>query len=122
MNLIEEAAKRLRQLEAAGVARAPHVSQPGAAAPPRRVAAESGKRPVEAHPAEVRTLDLGRLQARGFITPALQHSKLLHEFRLIKRPLIQHALARSATQAPNRNLIMVTSALPDEGKTFVAVN
>jgi receptor protein-tyrosine kinase len=77
---------------------------------------------VEPRPAQTRTFDLGRLQASGFITPALQHSRLLHEFRVIKRPLIQHALGRSATQAPNRNLIMVTSALPDEGKTFVAVN
>ena len=41
---------------------------------------------------------------------------------MIKRPLIQHALGRSATQAPNRNLIMVTSALPGEGKTYLAVN
>jgi protein-tyrosine kinase len=132
MNLIEEAAKRLRQLEQAGVARPQHAPDIGAASQPRRVAAESGKRPAEPRPAEVRpaeprpaqrrTLDLRRLQTAGFITPALQHSKLLHEFRVIKRPVIQNALGRSATQAPNRNLIMVTSAMPDEGKTFVAVN
>jgi receptor protein-tyrosine kinase len=108
----------------------------GLATQPRRVTAESVKRAAEVRHAEVRspeartgprpaparTLDLGRLQASGFITPALQHSKLLHEFRILKRPLIQHALGRSATQAPNRNLIMVTSAMPGEGKTFVAVN
>ena len=123
MNLIEEAAKRLRQLEAAGVARAPHAPHDTTAAvQPRLVPAEPAKRALEARPAPARTLDLARLQASGFITPALQHSKLMQEFRLIKRPLIQHALGRSATQAPNRNLIMVTSALPDEGKTFVAIN
>lgn len=120
MNLIEEAAKRLRQLEAAGVVRTSHTPQEGA--PPRLVAAEAGKRTHETRTAAARTLDLARLQASGLITPALQHSKLLQEFRLIKRPLIKHALGRSSTQAPNRNLIMVTSALPDEGKTFVAVN
>jgi receptor protein-tyrosine kinase len=122
MNLIEEAAKRLRQLEAAGVTRAPHAPHDAPAVQPRLVPAEPGKRPPEARPAPARTLDLARLQASGFITPALQHSKLMQEFRLIKRPLIQHALGRSATQTPNRNLIMVTSALPNEGKTFVAVN
>lgn len=122
MNLIEEAAKRLRQLEAAGVARAPHSPQGAPAAQPIRVAGESGKRPPEPRPAATRTLDLGRLQASGFITPAVQNSKLVHELRLIKRPLIQHALGRWTTQGHNRNLIMVTSALPDEGKTFVAVN
>jgi receptor protein-tyrosine kinase len=122
MNLIEEAAKRLRQLEAAGVVRAPHAPHDTTAAvQPRLVPAEPGKR-AEARPAPARTLDLARLQASGFITPALQHSKLMQEFRLIKRPLIKHALGRSATQTPNRNLIMVTSALPNEGKTFVAVN
>jgi protein-tyrosine kinase len=120
MNLIEEAAKRLRQLEAAGVTRASHAPQD--AAQPRLVPAEPGKRALEARPAPARTLDLARLQASGLITPALRHSKLLQEFRLIKRPLIKHALERSATQAPNRNLIMVTSAMPDEGKSFVAVN
>jgi protein-tyrosine kinase len=122
MNLIEEAAKRLRQLEAAGVARTPHALQDALPGQPRRATVEPARRPAEPRPAQTRTLDLGRLQASGFITPALQHSKLLQEFRLIKRPLIQHALGRSATQAPNRNLIMVTSALPDEGKTFVAIN
>jgi protein-tyrosine kinase len=123
MNLIEEAAKRLRQLEQAGVARTPHApgGAPGAAQA-RRVMGEARERPVEVRPAPARTLHLDRLQASGLITPALQHSRLLHEFRVIKRPLIQHALGKSATQAPNRNLIMVTSALPDEGKTFVAVN
>jgi receptor protein-tyrosine kinase len=122
MNLIEEAAKRLRQLEEAGVVRPPHASVVGLAQQAKRVAPEPAKRPAEGRPAPARTLDLGRLQASGFITPALEHSKLLHEFRVIKRPLIQHALGRSATQAPNRNLIMVTSALPGEGKTFLALN
>lgn len=130
MNLIEEAAKRLRQLEAAGVAPMPHAVAPTphavadalASGQPRRATVEPARRPAEPRPAPARTLDLARLQASGFITPAVQHSKLLQEFRLIKRPLIQHALGKWAAQGPNRNLIMVTSALPNEGKTFVAVN
>ena len=118
MNLIEEAAKRLRQLEAAGVTPMPGAAHAPRGAQARRATAEPGSgrvepRPIEPRPAQRRTLDLGRLQACGFITPLVQHSRLLHEFRVIKRPLIQHALGRSATQAPNRNLIMVTSALPD---------
>jgi receptor protein-tyrosine kinase len=118
MNLIEEAANRLRQLEAAGVARAPQAS---AAVQPKRPL-EPARRQVEPRPLQTRTLDFARLQASGFITPTLQHSKVLHEFRLIKRPLIQHALGKWTAPGPNRNLIMVTSALPNEGKTFVAVN
>jgi receptor protein-tyrosine kinase len=123
MNLIEEAAKRLRELEAAGVA--PTIAPPAPYPPPpqpRRMANEAKKRATQPHSAQSRKLDLGRLQAAGFITPALQDAKLLHEFRIIKRPLIQTALGRTATQTPNRNLIMVTSSTPGEGKTFVAVN
>jgi protein-tyrosine kinase len=123
MSLIEEAAKRLRQLQDAGVPVTPRTAAPvPPAAPPREVSAEATARPAQANPARVRMLDLGRLQAEGFITPAVRDSRLLHEFRFIKRPLIQYALGKTAMQGPNRNLIMVTSALPGEGKTFVATN
>lgn len=118
MSLIEEAAKRLRQLEEAGVGPGPRVEPSLTRAEPR----EPSQRPAAAGPAQHRSLDLARLQAAGFITPELQDSKLLHEFRVIKRPLIQQALGRTPTATLNRNLVMVTSALPGEGKTFVAIN
>jgi protein-tyrosine kinase len=66
-------------------------------------------------------LDLNRLAARGFVTPNAPKSQLADEFRVIKRPIIRNALARDAS-GKNRNLVMVTSALPAEGKTFTAVN
>ena len=113
MNIIEEAAKRLRQLEQAGIGFA---AQSGASA------LEAKKRVSQPSRALRHSLDLARLQATGHITPALGDSKLLHEFRVIKRPLIQYAAGKNGVQAPNRNLVMVTSALPSEGKTFVALN
>ena len=123
MNLIEEAAKRLRQLEEAGVPLAARAAPVEAPPPPKRAAPEARKRPApQPTPAQVRSFDLRRLQAAGFITPTMPESRLLHEFRVLKRPLIQHALGRTATHGPNRNLIMVTSALPGEGKSFVALN
>ena len=45
--------------------------------------------------------------------------------RRIKRPLllnIQRAQARGVQEGCPPNLIMVTSALPGEGKTFVSIN
>ena len=120
MNLIEEAAKRLRQLEEAGVDVSAHSAYRGPA-PETAHPQQLRKAPAQGY-AESRQVDLNRLQAAGFITPGLQDSKLLHELRIIKRPLVQHAMGRTATQAPNPNLVMVTSALPGEGKTFVAVN
>lgn len=70
----------------------------------------------------VQRIDFGRLQAAGFITPTVPDSKVLAEFRVIKRPLIRNALDKSIPRLKNGNLIMVTSSLPDEGKSFVSVN
>ncbi len=67
-------------------------------------------------------LDLGRLKARGFVTPDAKDSQIAHEFRVLKRPIIRNAQARSGTPVRNGNLVMVTSALPGEGKTFTAAN
>jgi len=120
MSLIEEAARRLRQLEQAGIDVASRLEP--TMAPGRPQAREARKPPAQAASAPRCTLDLARLQAAGFISPALQNPTLLHEFRVVKRPLVRHALGRTAAPAPNRNLIMVTSALPGEGKTFVALN
>ena len=127
-SLIEEATKRLQQLEQAGVKtnaaepEAPAVELNGRATQPRA-------RPAPAAPAEdrvpaanVRVIDLARLGAAGFITPNVPESKLLHEFRVIKRPLIQNALGKGAAPVANGNLVMVTSAMPGEGKSFVTVN
>jgi exopolysaccharide/PEP-CTERM locus tyrosine autokinase len=41
---------------------------------------------------------------------------------VIKRPLIANAMGKSATPVENGNLIMVTSSLPGEGKSFTAIN
>ena len=123
MNFIEEAARRLRQLEAAGVDTPPHTGDSAPTVQPRpRVPEPRKSRPQQGTRAAPRQIDLPRLQAAGFITPALQDSKLLHEFRVIKRPVIQHATGSSGTRVPHPNLVMVTSALAGEGKTFMALN
>ena len=67
-------------------------------------------------------IDTQGLAARGFISPNAPQSQLADEFRVIKRPIIRNALGKDASKSKNRNLVMVTSALPGEGKTFTAVN
>ena len=42
--------------------------------------------------------------------------------RAIKRPIISNALGRKSVRPERGNLVMITSALPAEGKTFVTVN
>lgn len=66
-------------------------------------------------------LDLDRLAASGFLTPKAPSSLIAEEFRVIKRPLIGN-MKNPPAPIPNANLIMVTSSLPEEGKSFTAVN
>jgi protein-tyrosine kinase len=67
------------------------------------------------------TIDFDRLRSMGFALPADQ-SAIAEEFRLIKRPLLSIAFSEDGPARENRNVIMVTSAAPNEGKTFVATN
>lgn len=67
-------------------------------------------------------VDLERLESLGFIVPGARPHQLTDEFRVIKRPLIHNFLGRGVPKAHQGNLVMVTSALPGEGKTFTAVN
>jgi protein-tyrosine kinase len=68
-------------------------------------------------------LDLNRLQAVGIVDAETGKSNpIAEEFRNIKRPLLMHALGQGATQVHNANLIMVTSSLANEGKTFTSIN
>ena len=62
------------------------------------------------------------LAAIGIISPNSPRSKIADQFRVIKRPLISNATGKSASPIANGNLVMVTSALPGEGKTFSAIN
>ncbi len=126
MSIIEEASKRLEQLGKAGIevpgktearrrARVPADGMQG-----NRVEPSSSAGATAAQDGV--TIDFARLQANGIITPAAPDQQLLHEFRVIKRPLIRNALGKSGAPLTNGNLIMVTSSLPGEGKTFVALN
>ena len=71
-------------------------------------------------PASVRA-NFGQFRSWKIITPDNASSPTANEFRAIKRKLLP--MTREAESDANTlNRIMITSALPDEGKTFVAVN
>ncbi|WP_020655403.1 XrtA-associated tyrosine autokinase [Massilia niastensis] len=88
---------------------APRVAAPGAATPGRQ-----STRKVD--------LDLGRMRDLGLVTAAGGRTNLLEEFRIIKRPLLKRAFAEHKPHENPSNLIMVTSSLPGEGKTYCAIN
>jgi exopolysaccharide/PEP-CTERM locus tyrosine autokinase len=67
-------------------------------------------------------LDLNRMRDMGMVTAAGGRTSVVEEFRVIKRPLLKRALAERNDQDKPGNLIMVTSSLPGEGKTYCAIN
>lgn len=67
-------------------------------------------------------LDLVALQKQGFVTPNHQRSLIAEEFRIVKRPLLQNAFRKDTNSVAHNHVVMVTSAKPDEGKTFTSIN
>lgn len=68
------------------------------------------------------SINLAKLRQLGIITPDAEKTQIAEEFRLIKRPLIKNAFNQGAGPVSNGNLIMVTSALAGEGKSFCSIN
>ena len=66
------------------------------------------------------SFDLAKLRARGLLTSQDERSQLAEEYRLIKRPILANAFG--ANPVPKGNMVMVTSSLPGEGKSFTAIN
>ena len=143
MSLIERAAKRLEELRRAGVEIPTHAEESGH---DRMVSPQNFVAPDPAHQASLQAhtaassrgpsgtaatshsqrsrfdLDLARLATLGFVTPDMPRSRIADEFRILKRPLIANTSDKKAVPIKHSNLIMVTSAVPGEGKTFTAVN
>jgi exopolysaccharide/PEP-CTERM locus tyrosine autokinase len=67
-------------------------------------------------------VDRDRLQVDGHLPSAKMERLVSNQFRHIKRPVIKNALGRGAEPVPNGHLVMVTSSLPGEGKTFSSLN
>jgi len=152
MSVIEQAAKRLEELQRAGAEAGvdpelraagthPDNSSPEAlvlamdartatshAKPAhalhRAPSGESSANRERADERDARRVDLDftQLALRGFVTPNAPKSQIADEFRVLKRPIIRNALGQAGARVRNGNLVMVTSALPGEGKTFTSLN
>ncbi len=68
------------------------------------------------------TIDLRKLESKNIITSSREDNSLVEEFRVIKRPILNNAFGVASKELDNPNIIMVTSALPGEGKTFTSIN
>ena len=125
MSLIERAARHLVELNQHGPDNDDDHDDVIPLIPPTStVAADLGQGPIVRTNATSRhvDIDLQKLVAAGYIRPGAPGSLIAEEFRVLKRPLLANIAGRSGVPIRNANLIMVTSALPAEGKTFTAVN
>lgn len=116
MNSIE---KFVDQLIHAGPQKTPDVDALVARAP---VPVPAPAMPKPEADAKIAVVDLQRLAASGMITPVNTRSLIAEEYRAIKRPLLKNVLNPQVGTNSHPNLIMVTSALPGEGKSFTSIN
>lgn len=68
------------------------------------------------------SIDWTGMQEKGMLTPDMARSQMAEEYRLIKRPLLMNAFPDGDNGIEQANLILVTSSVPGEGKTFTALN
>jgi protein-tyrosine kinase len=67
-------------------------------------------------------IKFNEVRRRGMITSDNLRSNISFEFRAIKRKLLAGTRGQINNNTLTNNLIMITSALPGEGKTFTAIN
>ncbi|MDX2507684.1 MAG: XrtA-associated tyrosine autokinase [Gammaproteobacteria bacterium] len=66
---------------------------------------------------------LDRLLAANMLVPGSSLSRdIQDDYRRIKRPLVSNAVGRNKSMVDRGNLILVTSSIPGEGKTYTSVN
>lgn len=66
---------------------------------------------------------LDRLRRLHMLVPGSDLTKeILDDYRRIKRPLVSNAVGKNKAMVERGNLILVTSALPGEGKSYTSVN
>ena len=68
------------------------------------------------------TLDRDSLRRRGFLPDASQERRFADYYRRIKRPIIAQSMVQAPAGATDLRLVMMTSALPGDGKTFTSIN
>ena len=123
MGVIDQASKRLEELKRAGISlprAATGLARRGEVHARRTLGAALGAAASE-EPRMSVMLDLARLEQAGHLVRPETRSALAEQFRYIKQPLLRNLRALDDLH-DRQSLVMVTSALPREGKTFCAIS
>ncbi len=115
MSLIENSLEKLRRSTASA-------KEPGAAAVslPTAVRGESVATLEPRHVHKRIAVDFERLRAAGYLPEQGQERRFAEYCHRIKRPLIDRAFGAGSAQ--DSRLVLLSSALPGDGKTFIALN
>ena len=119
MSLVEQAIARMRNQANAAAAKAAEAASTSSA-PAAPAAPVIGRVAGTSKPAARITVDKTALRANGYLAEEGKEKQFADHFRRIKRPLIEKAMSNDAAGEPR--VIMITSALPGEGKTFTSIN
>ena len=138
MSIVEKALQKAQQTSAAEKAKAgaaPDETQSAGSVEAPLVGGEAPRAELRsqstvaaapaAHPARQSVVvDPARLREFGLLPADDLVPEALDEFRRIKWPLLESALGRAAggAVAAENNLILITSAMAEEGKSFTALN
>lgn len=68
------------------------------------------------------TIDFAALREAGLLPPKDEERALAGQYREIKRPLLANAFGKRVVPVEDGRLMVVTSAIAAEGKTFTAIN
>ena len=67
-------------------------------------------------------LDFEKLSRLGILTPHTVNIKLTEQLRRIKSTILTNAFGKYSLGIENQNMVMVTSAIQNEGKSFTSLN
>lgn len=121
MGLIQRAAARIKEQKGSQGAvppPAPPPPDPDQAIPRHEAAPHPAEEQAASKRSRQITIDRGRLARAGIGLPSNERSRLVEEYRIVKRGVLSNA----AEDANRGRLILITSARPKEGKTFTALN
>ena len=123
MSLVEQTIARLKKQQTGEVqSAAPAAATPISRSPHHAAAVVADERLEDtASLARHIVVDDAMLRASGYFPEQDKDRQFADQYRRIKRPLIDKALTGGATVGESR-AIMVTSALPGDGKTFTSIN
>jgi exopolysaccharide/PEP-CTERM locus tyrosine autokinase len=124
MSIVEKALSKLHAAKPRGSETAPRDIGAPAHAAPTAPAAEPA--PIRSRariaPRERIQVDAESLRRQRVLPPVESLDRIADEFRRIKWPLLGAAFGKGTAPVPRGNLILVTSSVADEGKSFTSIN